>query len=169
MRHVNRSGRYFRIAERSWDAPLSPDHSRKRGGRWNPPGSFGVIYLNRTVELARAQVRRKLEPRGIRPEDLDPAAGPNLVTVDIPRKRYVDAVSTAGLESLGLPATYPRSKSNREVPHSDCQPIGRKAWEAGEHGIACRSAAAENFEELALFDRGLALAARSTERYAEWY
>jgi len=169
VRHVSRSGTYLRIAERSWRDPLSPAYSRERGGRWNPPDSFGVLYLNGTIELARAQVRRKLEPRGIHPEDLDPAAGPVLVQTEVPKKRFVDAVSEAGLTSLGLPASYPLFESGQEMPHSSCQPIGVKAWNADEPGIACRSAADPDLEELALFDRGSELKPVNTERFEDWY
>jgi hypothetical protein len=170
VRHVSRGGTYLRIAEHSWEDPLSPAYSRERGGRWNPPGSFGVLYLNRTIELARAQVRHKLEPRGIRPEDLDPAAGPSLIETEVPEERFVDAVSEAGLISLGLPASYPFSaESSEEIPHSICQPIGVEARNADEPGIACRSAAAPDLEELALFDRGSRLKPTNTERFGNWY
>lgn len=169
MRHVSRGGIYLRIAERSWKDPLSPAYSLERGGRWNPARAFGALYLNDSAELARAQVRRKLEPRGIRPEDLEPAAGPVLVKTDVPAGRFVDAVSEAGLRSLSLPASYPLSISGEEIPHSRCQPIGADAWKAGEPGIACRSAAAPDLEELALFDRNLELKPASTQRFEAWY
>lgn len=169
MRHISRGGTYLRIAERSWRDRLSPAYSRERGGRWNPPGSFGVLYLNRTIELARAQVRHQLESRGIRPEDLDPAAGPVLVKTEVPEKHFVDAVSKGGLVSLGLPVSYPLYESGQEIPHSSCQPIGVEAWNANEPGIACRSAAAQGLEELALFDRGSKLKATNTERFEDWY
>lgn len=169
MRHVRRGGTYLRIAERSWRDPLTPAYSRERGGRWNPAGSFGVLYLNRTLALARAQVRHKLEPRGIRPEDLDPAAGPILVKTEVPEKHFVDAVTKAGLVSLGLPPSYPLSESGDDIPHSSCQPIGVEAWNADEAGIACRSAAAPDLEELALFDRGFVLKPANTQRFEDWY
>lgn len=76
MRHIARGGRYVRVADTRWRDPLSGRHARREGGRWNPSGSFDVIYLNASRGVARAQVRHKLEPRGIRPEDLDPAAAP---------------------------------------------------------------------------------------------
>jgi hypothetical protein len=169
VRHLTRGGTYFRLAERSWSDPLSATYSRDRGGRWNPPESFGVLYLNSSVELARAQLAHKLEPRGIRPEDLDPAAAPLLVQSEVPEGRYVDAVGEAGLASLGLPASYPRARDGTEIPHSVCQPIGLRAWELGEAGIACRSAAASALEELALFDRGDRLRATKSESFAEWF
>ena len=78
MRHLRRGGAYVRVADPSWNSPLDARYSRRLGGRWNAPGSFDVVYLNRSVDVARAQVRHKLEPRGIRPEDLSPERGPAL-------------------------------------------------------------------------------------------
>jgi hypothetical protein len=153
MRHARRGGRYLRVADPGWSDPLSGAWSRARGGRWNPPEGFEVVYLNRTVEVARAQVRRKLEPLAIGPEDLDPARAPVLVATDVPEAPYVDAVTDAGLRSLGLPSTYPLDERGRKVDHATCQPLGTKAQAASEPGIACRSAATNPSpgEELAYF------------------
>lgn len=171
MRHVRRDGQYLRVADPDWRNPLSPEYARKRGSRWNPPGSFGVVYLNASLDVARAQVRHKLEPRGIRPEDLEPDRGPVLVHAAVPDKKYVDAVNDAGLAALGLPVTYPRDDRSEVIPHAECQPIGQRAWDAGERGIACRSAAATATpagEELAFFARN-SLARQRTQPFQEWY
>jgi hypothetical protein len=171
VRHVARGGPYVRVADPGWPDPLSAEHSRRRGGRWNPPGSFGVVYLNASVELARAQVRHRLEPRGIRPEDLDPTLGPMLVHTRVPDDDYVDAVSDEGLGELGLPVTYPVDERGTAVPHAVCQSIGQAAWDAGEPGIACRSAASSappDAEELAYFARRRLRLVRS-EPFVDWY
>jgi hypothetical protein len=130
-----------------------------------------VVYLNASVDLARAQVRDRLEPRGIRPEDLDPELGPMLVHTRVPDGAYVDAVSDRGLRELGLPATYPVDERGTAVPHAARQPIGQAAWDAGEPGIACRSAAAAappDAEELAFFARRR-LRLRRSEAFVDWY
>lgn len=164
-----RGGRYLRIADPEWSDPLSPSYSRQRGGRWNPPGSFGVVYLNATPALARAQLRHKLEPRGIRPEDLDPEQAPLLVHTDVPELSYVDAVTDRGLASLDLPATYPLEADGKLIPHATCQPIGQAAFNAGEPGIACRSAAEPaGDEELAFFGRS-PLRALDKESFPDWF
>lgn len=171
MRHVKREGRYCRVADPDWPDPLSPDQARRIGGRWNAPGAFGIVYLNASRSVARAQVRQKLEPRGIRPEDLDPAAGPVLIHAEVPADTYVDAVTEGGLESLGLPTTYPLDADGKVIPHSACQPIGRRAWKADEAGIACRSAAPSaphDGEELAYFAHR-PLEALGTTRFADWF
>lgn len=172
MRHVRRGGQYLRVADPSWTDPLAPTYARERGGRWNPPGSFGVVYLNASVDMARAQVRHKLETRGIRPEDVSPAQGPVLVRTHVPADHYLDAITRAGLLALGLADTYPLDQEGQPVGHDICQPIGQRAWDASEPGIACRSAvriAPAGGEELAFFARRRRLRANAVQSYAEWF
>lgn len=171
MRHVERRGRYLRLADRSWRDPLSGRYSRDSGGRWNAPGNFEVVYLNAGMDVARAQLRHKLMRRGIAPEDLDADRGPDLVHTDVPAHPYVDAVTERGLASLCLPSSYPLDKRGTVIPHSACQPIGQQAWDDGELGIACRSAASapDGGEELAYFSRGKKLLAKGREPFSRWY
>jgi hypothetical protein len=171
MRHVERGGSYLRVADPGWEDPLSGEYVRDTGGRWNPPGAFEVVYLNADLRVARAQVRHKLEPIGVGPEDLDPDRGPALIRTSIPRQPYVDAVSDRGLSSLGLPTSYPLDDRGKPVPHRACQPIGEKAWDRGEPGIACRSLASSPVagEELAYFNHGKKLKAESKEKFSEWF
>ena len=56
FRHVRRSGRYLRVADAAWRRPLDATFAAERGGRWNPPDSFPVVYLCRTLAVARANV-----------------------------------------------------------------------------------------------------------------
>jgi hypothetical protein len=161
----------MRVADPAWRNPLSGAHAQSTGGRWNPPDSFAVIYLNHSLGVARAQVLGKLEARGIRPEDLDPRQAPVLVQVDVPDDRYVDAVTEDGLKSLGLPASYPLDASGNVVPHRVCRPVGQRARSAGEEGIACRSAAPASppgGEELAYFG-ARALRQADTSLFADWF
>jgi hypothetical protein len=171
VRHVRRGGTYLRVADPSWRDPLSGGHSRTRGGRWNAPGAFGVVYLNASREVAQALVRSRLEDRGIRPEDVLPEAGPVLVHTMVPHDAYVNVVTDAGLRALNLPATYPLDDRVRVILHSVCQSIGQLAWEAGEQGIVCRSAtrgAPTPGEELAYFGRQ-SLRVAETQQFATWF
>lgn len=171
MRHVERGGPYLRVADPDWDDPLSGRYAADTGGRWNPPGAFEVVYLNADLRVARAQVRHRLEPRGIRPEDLEPDRGPVLVHATIPRQPYVDAVTEQGLSSLGLPKSYPLDERGSPVPHERCRPIGKQAWNEGEPGIACRSLASvpDAGEELAYFSRGEKLKVKGEEGFSGWF
>jgi hypothetical protein len=83
-------------------------------------------------------------------------------------------VTAAGLESVGLPVTYPRHQNGRPVRHATCQPVGQAAFDDGRPGIACRTAATDassTDEELGVFDRDVATNVQMTGRhpFAEWF
>jgi len=173
VRHVEQGGRFNRVADPAWADPLDPSYAKRDGGRWNPPQSFGVVYLCADVPTARANVARLYVGYPYGPEDLDPDRAPQLVEVDIPAEAYVDALSAAGLRSLELPAGYPVGDDGATVPHQVCQPIGQRLYDNGELGIACHSAApgAANGRELAWFaqpDRA-ALAVQSRQAFESWF
>ena len=153
MRSIRRGGAYLRVAERGWADPLDGGFAAKRGGRWNPPESFAVVYLCHSVEVARANVYRKLAGLPYGPEDLQPGSGPVLVRTAVPEDRYLNVITDVGCRDAGLPMTYPLDGRRRIVPWRRCQPIGLRAWEAGVPGVAARSAAAVGGEELAYFGR----------------
>ena len=163
---ARRGGAYNRLAEPAWADPLDISFARARGGRWNAAGSYGVLYLNGSVAVARAQARHKLagQPFGI--EDLEESEQHDLVGVAVPAGDFLDCVTDAGLEAVGLPATYPRA-----VGHADCRPVGAAARDSGRPGVACRSAAAPaDGEELAVFDTAAPAVVMTGRRaFADWY
>jgi len=139
------------VADPAWDDPLDGRFAAQRGGRWNPPESFSVVYLCRSIEVARANVHRKLAGQPYGPEDLRAGSAPVLVRTRAPEGRYLNAITDAGLRDLGLPKSYPLDSRRGLVPWRRCQPIGLHAQEAGLPGVAARSAAAVDGEELAYF------------------
>ena len=172
FKHVTRAGTYHRVADPDWPEPLDARPALASGGRWNPPGSFPVVYLNRSVPLARLFVANKLRGLPYGPEDLDPDSGPVLVSVELLSGSYVDVVTDAGCASVGLPSSHPIDSSGDVVPHEACQPIGQEAWNQGEPGIACRSAthgASRSDEEMAWFQRGRRLHADEVEGFVDWF
>ncbi len=134
VRHVEQGGRFNRVADPAWADPLDPSYAQRTGGRWNPPQSFGVVYLCADVATARANVARLYVGYPYGPEDLDPDRAPQLVEVDLANEPYVDAVSAAGLRALELPASYPTDADGTTVPHAVCQPIGQRLYDDGELG-----------------------------------
>lgn len=157
LRHLTRGGAYLRVADPAWIDPLDPSFSVEQGGRWNPPGSFPVVYLCATVKVARENVLRHFDGLSYGVLDVQPERRPDLVGTTVPRRHAVDAVTDAGCRSVGLPTTYPFDGRGRRIGWRRTQPIGLAAWEAGERAIACRSAAlarGERGEELAWFARG---------------
>jgi hypothetical protein len=142
---VRRGGAYNRLAEPAWADPLDVSHSQRHGGRWNAPGTFGVLYLNRGVRTARLQVHHRLlgQPYGV--EDLDAAEQHDLVDVDVPDIEWLDCVTDDGLRAVGLPVGYPRDRDGAEVAWSACRPVaqaahddGLRAWRAGQRRPAQR-------------------------------
>jgi RES domain-containing protein len=123
-RTVRRGGSYNRLAEPSWANPLDTSYSRQRGGRWNPPGSFGALYLNRDLRMARLQVLHKLSghPYGI--EDLDEAEQHDLVDVEVVAREWLDCAIVAGLAEMGAEL---RVSSDNDRPRLTAS-ASRKPW-----------------------------------------
>jgi hypothetical protein len=162
------------VADPDWRRPLDPAFAATRGGRWNPPGSFPVLYLCASREVARRVVLGRFEglPYGLL--DLRPERRPVLIETGVPTHRSVDVVSDAGCRGASLPTTYPYDARSRKIGWSRTQPIGLAAWEQGERSLACRSAAPPrggDGEELAWFLRArldrLAVSARRS--FDDWF
>jgi len=169
---VTRGGVYVRVADPDWEDPLNGEYAKARGGRWNAPRAFPVVYLNGDVRVARANVLQRFEGLPYGPEDLEPSAGPVLVSTAVPEDEFVDVVSDAGCIAVGLPPTYPVDEEDAPVSHEACRPVGQGAWDGGVPGIACRSAAPaapQGGEELAWFDRGEALMPLEVRRFLDWF
>jgi hypothetical protein len=164
----------MRVADPAWRRPLDPGFAAARGGRWNPPDSFPVVYLCTTRDVARANVLRRFAglPYGL--IDVLPERRPVLIETDVPDRRAVDVTTDAGCRAAGLPFTYPVDGRGRVVGWERTQPIGTAAWEQGEPSIAARSAAVtknERGEELAWLVRTaeerLRVAVR--RRFDDWF
>ena len=172
FRHLRRGGRHHRVADPSWRRPLDGKYSAERGGRWNAPGSFPVVYLFGTIELARSFVLHKHTGLPYSVLDMAEERRPVLVQTDVPEDRFVDVVTERGCIVATLPATYPHDENGVEVPWERCRPIGQAAWDQGEAGIACRSASArpgDPGEELAWFQREARLSSAGRQRFDAWF
>lgn len=136
-RRVRRGGEYLRVANPTWSDPFDSAFSQRAGGRWNPPGSFGALYLNRDIRTASANARRFVaEQGGFSLFDLKPERRPVAVCCTVSPRLLANVVTETGLGAVGLPAEYPW-----QVGWDRCQPIGVGLRAAGEVGIAARSAA----------------------------
>lgn len=153
---------WLRVVEPSWADPLDSSFAAERGGRWNPPRSHPVLYLNGDVTTARRQVERLLAGSSVTIADLDDATY-ELLAVQLPRAQTVaDAATSKGLQALGLPSTYPVDGSGRRVPAEVCQAAGSRVHRMGLRGVWCRSALTndESGRELAWFPASAASRAR---------
>ncbi|MHB8296304.1 MAG: RES family NAD+ phosphorylase [Acidimicrobiales bacterium] len=134
---------WLRIADWEWSDPLDPTFARASGGRWNPPGSFPVLYLNEDLVTARLNLRLFIDGWPFEPEDLRHDTGPCLVEARLPRaQRVADVHTPAGVAALRLPASYPLDGDGRLIGHKVCQPIGVELQGLGLRGVRCRSARA---------------------------
>jgi hypothetical protein len=132
---------WLRVASPTWTQPLDPGWAGTHGGRWNPPNSFPVLYLNANVLTAQLQIERLCEGMPFSPEDLSDEAY-TLVLLRLPTsQRVADAVSVQGLAALGLPSSYPLGIDGKMIDRAVCQPKGREALELRLNGVWCRSAA----------------------------
>ena len=165
---------WWRIADPDWADPLDPDFARRRGGRWNPPDSFPVLYVNEDLATARLNLRGFIARWPYEPEDLRDDRGPALVGCVLPRRQIVcDAHSAAGLRAAGLPDSYPLDSDGATVSHSRCRPIGARAQAVGLRGVRARSARSRDGDgrELAWFPasaRSLARRVR-TLAFTAWF
>ena len=165
---------WWRIAEKSWENPLDPNFAQAKGGRWNPPNSFPCLYLNEDTHTAHFNLRRFISKWPYQPEDLRPDNAPNLVGVSLPKRQKVcDAHSSAGIQALGLPKSYPLDATGKPVDYARCQPLGQRIKSLALQGVLCRSAQSNHCSdrELAWFPS----TARShaslvkTLPFDEWY
>jgi hypothetical protein len=134
---------WLRICAQAWSDPLDPAFARRRGQRWNPPGSFSALYFNEDVVTARLNLRLFIAGWPYGPEDLRDDNGPCLVSARLPRgQRVADVHTPAGVAAVGLPVTYPLDGEGHLVDHRVCQPIGVAVHDLGLRGVRCRSARA---------------------------
>ena len=165
---------WWRIADPAWRNPLDPGFAARRGGRWNPPGRFPTLYLNEDKVTARLNLRAFIAQWPYEPEDLREDTGPVLIGATLPRRQSVcDAHSRSGIQSAGLPSTYPLTKGGALVGHAECQMIGERAKSMGLHGVRARAAQVRDGagRELAWFPATMRSVARLTGRltFDAWF
>jgi hypothetical protein len=171
MRSATRAGTYFRVYKPDWTDPLDTSFSKRLGGRWNAPGTFGVLSLNSTLTVAAANARSQHHGRAIKLFDLRPERRPSLLEVRVPKSIVLDVVTELGVRDARLPDHFPWN-----VPHERCRTIGLRAYRSGAfRGIASRSAAECSRgqwlgEELSWFDTSAQLPENGPRRlFSQWY
>lgn len=163
-----RSGVYFRVCTPDWIDCADTSFAKAQGGRWNPPGEFGALYLNQTKSVAAANARRQHAGRAIGLFDLRPARRPDLAEFPIAELTVLDVVSGAALDELELPPDYPVG-----VGRGRCHAIARRAYAQPLAGVAALSAAEPYAagpagEELAIFDTHPQAPTKRTP-FTDWY
>ncbi len=138
---------WLRITRPHYADPFDPSFAQRRGGRWNPRDSWPTLYLNEDLATVHAQVRHLFAGRGIEPDDLDDDAPIRLAATTLPgRQRVAEVISPAGVESAGLPESYPVDVRGEPVSHEVTQAIGLLVHDANLRGVWCRSASGVGHE-----------------------
>ncbi|MBV8726547.1 MAG: RES family NAD+ phosphorylase [Candidatus Eremiobacteraeota bacterium] len=163
---TKRGGRHYRVCDPDWIDCLDTSFAKRDGARWNAPGSFGVLHLCATIDVAAANARKHYEGEIHTLFDLEPAFQPILMQVNVRLSEFVDCASDAGLRSAGLPSSYPDG-----VTWVRTRDVGRRAYaQPNANGIACRSAVLPEREELAVFDRAIGVVRRGKQfAFGDWY
>jgi len=149
-------GTLYRCVPASSVDPMSVTFSL-RGGRWNPPGTFAVLYTFLSASLARTFIRTQWAKAGTAIEDLQPQALPDLLVLNCSVTGLTDITTPTGLQNVGLPAMYPVGFES-EASWPVTQQIGVRLHGSGSAGVLTRSATAttwtgpqENWAEIAIF------------------
>lgn len=142
--------------------PTSGEGARIRGGRWNPPESFPVVYLGLTTDTVIGEFYRLAERQGMPAANLLPR---RLQEYTVELRAVLDLREPEAREVLGLTDAAIRS----EDP-SRCQVVGDAAHYAGFEAILGPSATGVG-DVLAIFtDRlqaGSSLEAGKSELWRE--
>jgi RES domain-containing protein len=131
---VDYEGKAFRHQPPAYD-PLSGRGARIRGGRWNPPESFAVLYLGLDRQTVMDEFRRLARRQRREPEDFLPRA---FYRYDLRLANVLDLREADALEAVGLSVADVRSDRL-----DACQRVGRAAHEAEREGVLAPSAAGD--------------------------
>lgn len=116
--------------------PLSGEGARRKGGRFNPPDSFSVLYLCSTRACAVAEFYRAGNRLAIGPEGLLPR---HLFRYEIQLDQVLDLTRTENLEQLGV---SPSDLVGEDL--SVTRSIGEGAHSLGIQAIRSPSAAGQD-------------------------
>lgn len=123
-------------------SPMAGEGARIRGGRWNPPDSFPVLYMALSQDTVVAEFYRHAERQGMPPENM------------LPRRFQEYQVELGLLLDLRDKQVRPDLGLTDAVIQSDdpstCQSVGDAAHYAGFEGIVAPSATGTG-EVLAVF------------------
>lgn len=129
---TGQAGEAYRHMAAKWDDPLSGEGARIRGGRFNPPDSYPVLYLCTTRPCTIAELRHLGQRQMIGVEGLLPRV---LYRYEISLDEVLDLTSTATLDHLGVTAQQVGG-ADLAVPRQ----IGEAAHATGVQAVKAPSA-----------------------------
>ncbi len=128
------SSTVYRVAQKGTD-PLSSRGSELNGGRYNLPGTKGVLYASFEKVTAVAEVVKSVKARGINPKEY----GPDdwwAYELELTSSRVLDLSDPKVLEQLGVSAAALVADDVAVT-----RQIGKQALDAGYEAIIAPSAA----------------------------
>src|SRR3990172_6730757 len=144
-----------------WDDPLSGEGARIRGGRFNPPDSFPVLYLCTTRPCTVAELRQLGDRLGIAVDGLLP---PGLFRYETSLERVLDLTSAETLDHVGV-TTAQIVGADLTIPRQ----IGESAHATGSQAIRAPSATGVDHETaLAVFPELLGSGRLMPELIERW-
>lgn len=152
-------GDAFRHMAARWDDPLSGEGARIRGGRFNPPDSFPVLYLCTTRPCTVAELRFLGRRQMVGAEGLLPRV---LYRYETSLDRVLDLRSEATLEHLGI--------TEQQVTGPDLtipRQIGESAHATGSQAIKAPSAIGVD-QVIAVFPQSLGAGRLLPELLERW-
>lgn len=134
----------YRVVQRGVD-PLSSRGSERNGGRYNLPGTQGVLYASFEKVTAVAEVAKALKARGINPEDYA-ASDWWAYELEFSSSRLLDLTDPKVLERLEVSAAALLAGDLTRT-----RQIGKQALAAGYEGMIVPSAAQQGQKNLVIF------------------
>lgn len=138
------SATVYRVVHKGID-PLSSRGSELNGGRYNLPGTKGILYASFEKVTAVAEIAKGLKARGINPEEY----GPDdwwAYELELTSSRVLDLTDAKVLEKLQISAA---AIVGDEVAVT--RQVGKQALEAGYEAIVAPSAARGEGKNLVIF------------------
>lgn len=126
---------------------LSGEGARLNGGRWNPPGSFAVLYLALDVPTAVREFHRLATKHGLNPSNFLPR---DLVTYEICLQHVMDLRVEVHARAVALD----REQMLADDPAA-CQLVGEAAHHAGFEALLAPSATGVGDVAVVFLDRTL--------------
>lgn len=157
--HVAYVGEAYRHMAARWDNPSSGEGARIRGGRFNPPDSFPVLYLCTTRPCTIAELRHLGQRQLIGIEGLLPRV---LYRYETSLDRVLDLTSRATLQHLGI--------TEQQVTGSDLtipRQVGEAAHATGSQAIRAPSATGVD-QVIAVFSESLGSGRLLPELLERW-
>jgi RES domain-containing protein len=140
---------------------LSGQGARKHGDRWNPPGSFAVVYTSLTPETALAETLAQFRHYGIPEAQAMPRV---FVAISVSLARMLDLTDGKTRHALGVSRDRMRREPwrRRQAAGREAvtQAVGRAAFEAGLEALLVPSAPDPGGGNLVIFPARLARSSR---------